>query len=179
MMMAEQEDKKYYISWYRLDGQDRYVLWWTSDITDATWADAAGRIPVFEAKWEVKDFARQLEVLLEEQEPQLQDLDVAKRWLKNIKKPIDCEECLVAWNFFVDAAEGTNRRFDGQRGSIRKVWRGKIYDKIFLGTSTGMLLAPPGMLAYHPTWNRDERRFIAKVLTQGMKIFRHHVYQAT
>ncbi|WBA43630.1 hypothetical protein [Hymenobacter canadensis] len=177
--MAEQEKKKFYVAWYRLDGQDRYFLWWTSDVTDAAWTANDGRIPVFETESNARIFAQQQEISLEEEGPAPQNLDVTKRWLKDTRKPIDCEACLVAWNFFVDAAEGTGRRFAGQRGSKRKAWRGRIYDKLFFGTSTGMLLAPPGTSAYHPTWNKDERKFIAKVLTQGMNIFCHHVYQVT
>jgi len=170
------EEWSYHISWYRLDRQDGYLLWKTDDTTDAICADADGRLPSFRSIPQLVTFAKGLDVDLEGYEPKVQNLDWAKNWLKDPSAFIDCEECLTAWNFFLDAAEGTNRHFAGQLGETRKAWRGKIYDKLFFGTSTGMLLAPAGTPSYRPRWNKDERKFIAKVLTQGMQIFRRYVY---
>jgi len=178
-MKAPKGDKQFYVSWYRLDGQDRYLLWWTSDQTDAVWVDAAGQIPTFETIAQAQAFEQQLGMPVKDEKPILQDLDLVKQWLRKPTSQIDAEVGLMGWNFFTDAAEGTGRRFAGQRGKVRRAWRGGVYDKLFFGTSTGMLLAPAGTPRYVPQWNKDELKFIAKVLTQGMKIFRRHVYLAT
>ncbi|GGF23842.1 hypothetical protein [Hymenobacter cavernae] len=170
------EEWEYFISWYKLDREDGYLLWKTGDATDAIYTDADGRIPSFGSISQITEFAKESGITLVHEEPRLQNLDWAKNWLKNPRVFIDCRACLTAWNFFLDVAEGTSRRFAGQSGERRQAWRGKIYDKLFFGTSTGMLLAPPETPPYKPRWNKDERKFIAKVLTQGMQIFRRYVY---
>ncbi|TGE23777.1 hypothetical protein E5K00_00755 [Hymenobacter aquaticus] len=173
--MEAQDNRKYFVSWYRLDGQDRYLIWWTGDYNDAVWVDAKRQIPVFTTIGQAQDFARQRGIPLETAEPELQNLDWVKHWLQHPTSAINTEECLMGWNFFIDVADGTGRPFAGQRGKIRKAWRGKIYDKLFFGTSTGMLLAPEGTARYIPRWNKAEKKFLAKVLTQGLRIFREHM----
>lgn len=174
--MEEQDNRKYYVSWYRLDSQDQYLLWWTGDYNDAVWVDANRQVPVFTTIGQARAFAQQQGIPLEKEEPILQNLDWIQHWLRNPAIAIDTEACLTGWNFFTDVADGTGRPFAGQRGEIRKAWRGKIYDKLFFGTGTGMLLAPEGTPRYEPSWNKAEKKFIAKVLMQGLRIFRQHIY---
>jgi hypothetical protein len=174
--MVEQDNRKHFVSWYRLDGQDRYLLWWSGDYNDAVWVDANRQIPVFKTIEQAQAFARQHAIPVKIDESGPLNLDGVKQWLRNTRRPVDTEVCLTGWNFFVDVAEGTGCRFAGQRGETRKAWRGKVYDKLFFGTSTGMLLAPEGAPRYEPRWNKTEKKFIAKVLTQGLYIFRQHVY---
>lgn len=175
--MEAQDNRKYYVSWYRLDGQDCYLLWWTGDENDAVWVDANRRIPVFKTIEQAQTFAQAQTIPLEKVEPDLLNLDWVKQWLQHPASAIDPEECLTGWNFFIDVADGTGRPFAGQRGTYnRGTWRGKRYDKLFFGTSAGMMLASEGAPRYEPRWNKTERKFLAKVLTQGLSIFRQQTY---
>lgn len=173
--MKAQENRKYYVAWYRLDGQDRYLLWWTDDYNDAVWVDATRRLPVFKTVEQAQIFAQAQKLPLEKEEPGLLNLDWVKHWLQHPGAAIDTEKWLMGWNFFIDVANGTGSQFTGQRGNYdRGTWRGKIYDKLFFGTSTGMLLAPEGAPRYVPAWNKPERKFLAKLAVQGLHILRCH-----
>jgi hypothetical protein len=158
---------EYFICWYRLDSQDRYLIWHTNDEDGVFLRD--GKVPVFSEQAGIVEFAEQNGIKLQAEEPGLHDLDVIANWLKNPnKKTVDCPAFNAAWNLFADVSRSVKGEFDQDQKKTNK-----IYEKLFCGSNLPAV-TPEGK-EYEPIWARQEVEILMEVLTEGLKLFRSKI----
>ena len=161
-------DRQYFLSLYRLDLRDRYLVWYT-DETDGYVLDTQRSIPSFQTQEAAVAFANSMGLTIVEEEPQLQNLDAAEAWIKNKRfRTVDCVALLEAWNLLADISTSVGGKFDPDKKVTNK-----IYDKLFYGNNLPPV-TPDGR-SYHPIWSRKERAIIREVLESGISIFRNVV----
>ncbi|WP_162825023.1 hypothetical protein, partial [Klebsiella pneumoniae] len=104
-------EKAYFPLWYRLDNQNRYLIWFSSDGSqgDGVVLRENGVIPVFARTAGLMNYAAASGFKsMEFSQPHLHNLDIVGRWLKlkpkNRARGVDCIEFLGAWNLFAAAS---------------------------------------------------------------------------
>lgn len=158
--------RDYYILWYRLNGADRYLLWYTGD-DDGMVVIADNKVPSFSNAAHLRRFATERNITIMDEQPILHDLDLIKQWLGNKSATIvDCDDLLAAWNLFDDVSRSTLGHFDSD-----KKLTNQLYDKLFLGNN--LLPLNPGQHHYVPTWSEGEIKLLRKIMNSGMTLFRH------
>jgi hypothetical protein len=164
-------EKQYFTSWFRLDHVDRYLIWITTE-PETVLLEKEGLIPIFSSEVSLATYAQNKGIELVNEQPLLLHLDSVIEWTQSPDNPIDCQECLTAWNFYSDVALSVRRSFKGdQEGKIRN----RIYEKLFYGNNIcGM--TPDGEY-YIPQWSTIERRILAEILMDGEAIFRQHLLE--
>jgi hypothetical protein len=154
---------EYYACWYRLDGQDRYLIWYTNDVDGILLRD--GNIPVFNGQDALIEYAAAHGIKIQDEEPELHDLDVVAKWVERpTGNTIDCSSFNAAWNLFADASKSVKGEFDQDQKSTKKV-----YEKLFCGTNLPSV-TPVGK-EYEPIWTNKEVELLREVLAQGLELF--------
>ena len=174
--------KKYYATWFRLNRADRYLIWIDkenaeNDEREEVFVDEQGRIPVFTSETDLATYAKIIEVEIENQEPILHDLDAVEEWLQEPASYLNCNDCLAAWNLFIDVAYPLKLTFIGDKHNRL---RNRIYDKLFWGNNHFVgcpILGHPSGDYYFPEWSYAEVRKLAKILKQGLKLFRRYTVE--
>ena len=171
--------RTHYQCWFRLDGADRYLIWYTVEDSgydaDGVVLDASGHIPTFRTIEALHHYAAEHEIGLAGEEPRLHDLDCVQDWLnlrgkrsrKHVRRTtVDCNAFLAAWNLFSDV------RFSlGQLSGKRLTpHTRRPYNKLFYGCNLPAI-TPPGK-HYEPIWPNYEVAVLRKVLGSGLKLFR-------
>ena len=168
----------YYPLWYRLDNQNRYLIW-TNEVDaqgdmDGVFVDSNRKIPVFNSMNALLSYAQSQGIAFEDGELNLHNLDVVKRWLKVRRSKaqgptaIDCNEFLAAWNLLADISRSIDGGFDTDCDRTKK-----IYFKIFYGNNLPAI-TPKGE-HYIPLWSNREKRIIREIMAQGLKMLRDNV----
>lgn len=155
--------------WYRLDGEDRYLVW-LSNAEDRVLIDAAGRVPTFSSQAGLTSYVDKLGITLVDEAPILHDLDHLTRWLAGGSvHAVDCDELLAAWNLFDDVARSMGDRFErGDRSAIDTV-----YEKLFGGSEVAnAVLRPKEEPVYQPRWTPEDERVLRTLLGDGLTMFR-------
>lgn len=141
--------------------KEYYTFWYTDDI-DGFLLDRDGKLKSFPTKKEAIAFAKEEKLMFR---PCAVEFFIAPSIYrkKNLRK-IDCVRYLDCWNIFSDAAHSINCEFlgDHREGVIQR-----IYEKLFYGCN---LLVKEDEEHYIPKWSKKERRWIAKVMKDGIKI---------
>jgi hypothetical protein len=164
-------NREYYISWYRLNQKDAYLIWFSTNDDDGVFVDNNGFVPNFESQENLIDFAKTHEINLKIEEPLLHNLDILKTWLEDSNNvEIDCVEFLNLWNLFDDVSNSTNGGFNSDRKLTMK-----IYEKLFWGNNLPSV-TPEGK-SYEPIWSKKELKIIRETLTLGFQMFRDKVKQ--
>jgi hypothetical protein len=169
----------YYRLWYRLDGVDRYLIWYNPQgvyyDADGVVLDAEGRIVAFANLGHLELYAAQHGIPLVDEEPILHDLDRVRQWLELRGKParkhicrntIHCPSFLAAWNLFGDIRYSLDPSYNKGPEPRNKY----AYSKMFAGCNLPAL-TPPGKW-YEPIWYNAEVKFFRKVLGEGLRLFR-------
>jgi hypothetical protein len=162
--------RTYFRLWYRLDGADGYLIWFSND-EDGVVIEPDGSAPAFGDLAALHTYADSQGLDLCIEEPILHDLDSVAAWLARPVRAIDCDAFLTAWNLFADLAASTGAGFEPDDERTRQ-----IYDKLFWGNNLPTL-TPPGE-HYVPRWRAAERRRISEVLGAGLALFRSRVRRA-
>lgn len=137
---------------YRLDGIERFLLWFTND-RDGVVTDNAGLVPSFATEAELLVFATREGVLVSEDSPTLHDLDIVRDWLADPRlHDVDCVAMLNVWNLFMDVARSTPVL--GAPFSDAESKLDAVYEKVFFGNNLPAI-TPPGE-AYYPAWSPTE-----------------------
>jgi hypothetical protein len=158
----------YYPYWYRLDGMDAFLIWFTNS-HDGVWVDAQGLIPSFQTLAQLQSYAAAHQIPIDNEVAMLHDLDVVATWLKRpLSADIDCDSFLAAWNLFSNVSAAINGDFDPDHARTTGV-----YDKLFYGNNLPVI-TPPGE-HYEPEWTDDEVLLIRELLAGGLQLFREHV----
>lgn len=175
-------EKKYYACWFRLNQADKYLIWIdkensVNDEREEVFIDKQGRIPVFTSEMDLAAYAKFMEIEIENQEPGLINFDAVEEWLQEPNSYINVISCLDAWNLFIDVAYPLKLTFIGDKHNRL---RNRIYDKLFWGTNHFVgdpILGHPSGDLYFPDWSDAEVRKLAKILKQGLKLFRRYTVE--
>ncbi len=154
----------YYVCWYRLDRQDRYLIWYSND-TDGVVTDGQNRVPSFKTLADLHLYAEAHNLSILEESPSLHNLDVLAVWLKSPSKDVDCKEFLSTWHLFQDVSASVKGDFDPDREQTTL-----IYYKLFWGNNLPTV-TPEGE-EYTPAWTEDELKKLYAVLGHGLDLFR-------
>jgi hypothetical protein len=159
--------RTYFRLWYRLDGADGYLIWFSNE-EDGVVVAPNGTAPAFRDLAALQAYAdsQHLDLLIEE--PILHDLDNVAAWLARPVHAIDCDVFLTAWNLFADLAASTGAGFAPDDERTRQ-----IYEKLFWDNNLPSM-TPPGE-RYVPRWSAAERRTLRAVLGSGLALFRGRV----
>jgi hypothetical protein len=156
----------YYIVWYKLSYQHRYAIWFSNDEGADSFYSEKGKIPCFESKQRLLQYARERTLIINEESPIKHDLDKIRTWIHNKKSNINCEEFLSAWNLFGDIAAtypSEHIKFENQtQKSINE------YNKLFWGSN--LIVLRGAHPKYFPSWCVHEEESIAKVMQTGFKL---------
>ena len=159
---------EYYICWYRLDGKDRYLLWF-EDEKDGVFVDSHGFVPAFDSVMKLLGFAEESNIAVDVENPKCFELDIVQYWLSDRESgKIDCNPFLDTWNLLEDLSRSTGGKFDSEKELTKK-----IYNKIFWGCNLSSV-TPEGK-SYTPVWTGKELKIIRKVLKFGLEMFREKV----
>jgi hypothetical protein len=160
--------REYYNLWYRLDGCDAFLIWYT-DEEDGVVVDSDEKALSFQNTEDLLGYAasRGLSVCVED--PLLHDLDVIAEWLgTGDVRSVNCEDFLAAWNLFEDVSRSVGGSFDDNRKLTEK-----IYEKLFWGNNLP-IVTPEGK-SYEPIWTKRELKIMREVLGSGLLLFRKKV----
>jgi hypothetical protein len=158
--------QKYFAAWYRFRGEDRYLIWITNE-SDSVVVNSDGYIPSFASLAVLGEYAALNHYQLENEEPDLHDLDWVASWTASPRRRVDCEKALAAWNLFGDVANSI-----GERGSAYKrldAPLNPIYQKLFWGNNLPSM-TPKGK-HFTPKWSAGEVRSMAEFLVAGLRMF--------
>jgi hypothetical protein len=159
---------QYYILWYRLDGGDSFLIWY-SDEEDRVLVDADGFVPSFKDRASLLGYAAGLNIRVDVEGPKLLNLDVLRGWLERENDGlIDPDSFNDAWNLFADLSRSIGGDFD-PNGELTR----KIYDKLFWGCNLPVVTPEGGQ--YHPAWTKRELKVMRDVLSSGLRMFRSSV----
>jgi hypothetical protein len=162
---------EYFFLLYRLNAQNRYLIWVShekdSNEKDAVVVDAAGFIPTFEDPTLLRQYADLHHYHLRSEEPILHDLDWVAAWTKSPDGSVNCEEALAAWNLFGDVAESTGKEESAFKHLDSQFL--PIYKKLFWGNN--LPSTTPEGKQYIPSWSSEEIISLQAILTAGLDLF--------
>jgi hypothetical protein len=161
--------KTYYRLLYRLDGTDRFLIWFSNE-EDGVFTEAPGRVLSFATEASLLSFARRHNLPMDLEEPILHDLDTVQRWLDDPQTDaVDCEKTLAAWNLFIDVASSVpveGAAFVRADSELRP-----IYEQVFWGNN--LQAVTPEEEHYGPVWTEEDIGRLASLLSSGFELFRH------
>ncbi len=157
---------RYYICWYRLDGLDSYVIWYSNE-RDGVLTDQPLLVPSFPSMEQARSYAEQVGIQVEAEEPVLHNLDILSEWLRSPdNRTIRCDHFLSAWNLFSDIASSVEgAAFEQEERGVKA-----IYNKLFEGNNLPSWRAPGEI--YIPGWSEREVAQMERVLGRGLSLFR-------
>ena len=154
---------------YRLDGVDRYLIWFSND-SDGVVVQDDGSMVSFRSQSDLDSYAKFRGLKLEPDEPSEFDFDSVERWLSRLDRgSIDCDLFLNAWNLFGDIASSNGNAAFQQSSRAA----GRVYDKLFWGNNLPAV-TPAGEL-YVPVWSERDVDELHRILSQGMSSIRNAV----
>ncbi len=157
-----------YICWYRLDRQDRYLIWYSNE-TDGVIIDADNHVLSFNMLEDLNHYAEAHNLPIKKEIPNLHDLDAVATWLENESAvDIDCKQFLAVWNLFGDVSVCVGGDFDPKSEYTRI-----IYDKLFWGNNLPPV-TPTGK-KYMPVWTDKELQMLRAILAHGLALFRQSI----
>ncbi len=161
-------NREYYKLWYRLDGEDAYLIWFT-DEKDGVITDSNGKISNFQNTENLVQYAEGQNLSVDVEDAILYNLDAIAEWLMNNEsEEVDCSNFIAAWNLFDDISRSVGSNFDGDHKLTKK-----IYEKLFWGNN--LLSMTPEGKQYHPIWTKRELRIMHDVLHSGLSMFRNRL----
>jgi hypothetical protein len=161
-------DRKYYILWYRLNGRDSYLIWYSNEI-DGVFVDEDDFVPSFNDTHSLLKHANERGISVEAEGPILLNLDVIGKWLneKDVGL-IDPHSFNGAWNLFDDVSRSIKGSFDADPQLTQK-----MYDKLFWGCNLPSVT--PERAQYHPSWMPHELKIMRDVLDAGLQMFQRSI----
>lgn len=153
---------------YRLDGCERYLLWFSSDV-DGLATNEDGSIPSFENLESLRAYALVRNLEIQDETPKMHDLDRTETWVENgATKAVDFENLLEAWNLFADVSRTVGQDFDSEPDKTNALYR-----RIFFGSDTAnSVLRPKSEPIFKPRLTDTEVLTLQMILKSGLEIFR-------
>ena len=164
---------EYFSLWYRLDREDRYLIWVTND-EDCLFCDQQSGIPSFHSRSHLEEYAKDKGIYLEKAEPILHDLDRIITWLNAPRaETLDCKDILNTWNLFLDVS---NTKPDGTCDfQDQAIAATEIYEKLFRGNNLAAMTRPDEW--YEPAWSEEGILALTRLLAKGLNMFRALITQ--
>jgi hypothetical protein len=163
-------NREYYICWYCLDAQHRFLIWHTND-KDGVVVDN-GKVPTFSSQELLSKYAASHQIRIQPEEPILHGLDTVAQWLAAPSpNSVDCQAFIAAWNLFADVSLSVEGDFDSDKKRTQK-----IYEKLFCGLNLPPV-TPEGK-EYEPIWTKKEVGIMSDVLARGFNLFRSSIEEA-
>ena len=161
--------RMYYKLLYRINGCDRYLLWYTNS-DDRVLTDSSNRILSFENEMKLDAFAQSASIVVQPEAPILQNLDRVGLWVSNPGSAILApDELLSVWNLLIDVA----RSLGGEGSPFLKEDEDEqlscLYDRLFWGTNPKALT--PENLQFRPEWSASELSMLAEHFGKGIDMF--------
>lgn len=157
-------DKEYYILWYRLNKNDRHLIWF-SDESDGVVTGPSGNALSFNSKAELQEYASKNNLDITSEEPELHNLDLVSEWIKESDpSSINFSQFNNIWNLWTDVSNSTGKGFDEDIESAEM-----IYDKLFWSCTL-----PTGKSddqEYIPEWTEDELKNMRELFLRGIDMF--------
>ncbi len=156
----------YFVLWFRLDGEDRYLIWYSGK-RDGVVLDSNREVASFLDQPRLNNFAQQRDLAIQPEEPVLHDLDAITGWLgQHDNNAVDCDLVLTAWNLLIDVQSTVENR-DVLRETPE---HDALYQKLFWGNNFPSL-TPPGK-HFVPAWSGTEIQQLRGILMDGFRLFR-------
>jgi hypothetical protein len=164
----DRQERSNFATWFRLDRQDRYLIWFSAE-ADGVVIDHNRNIPVFDSLDFLRQFAAARALRIADEPALLHDLDAVEAWASSdLSNRPDCDECLAAWNLFVDVARSIGHPFDADPAVSAP-----LHDRLFYASSTANdALRPDGDPVFEPAWSKLERLLLSSLLCDGLEMFR-------
>jgi hypothetical protein len=141
----------------RLDGEARFVAWYTADL------DGFLRVP--DGRLVVVDTPEALGVPLVVPEPVGYDFDRIRVWCAAPDAGgVDCRAFLDAWNF-LDDLTGLHTGADTPHTRLSRGAAG-VYDKLFWGNN--LPAVTPAGARFEPSWSPEELAALRRVFESGL-----------
>lgn len=155
------EAPRYYPCRLRLDGDNRFVAWYSHN-PDGFLRELNGRLVVAESP-------EALGVPLEVAEPVEYDFDHIRAWCAAPDPArVDCEKFLNTWNF-IDDLTGLHSGVDSPHVQLSRLAAAE-YDKLFWGTNNPAV-TPPGE-RFEPLWSSEELSAIRGVFESALRVLK-------
>lgn len=151
--------EKYEIVTFEISGKEYHTIWYMDDI-DGFLLEQTGCLKAFAAKKEAAAFAQKEGFILDDNDFLISSAILEKYAMIEV----DCNLVLNYWNTFSDLAHSLNCSFlgDNREGIVQN-----IYVKLFYGCN---ILVKENEEHYIPKWNKNEKRWMVKVLKEGFAI---------
>ena len=160
--------KQNYILWYRLDQNDRYLIW-ISDKIDSVHTDKK-QVTIFTSVADLRAYAAEKRIKLVEEELILNNFDTVQEWIPDPNQELNSIDCMNAWNLVKDITTTMKMKF---KGSINENLTLEVYDKICQNNTIPAHV--PGAEGGKRNLKEKERRLLAEIMTQAMKIARNMI----
>lgn len=162
---------EYFDCWYRLDDNDRHLIWYSSDEDGVVVTPAPKKVLTFATSEDLLSYARTKGIEIKKEMPILHRLDVVVEWLTStIDLAIPSDDFLNAWNLVGDVARSIDRKdtfVELESGAAN------VYDKLFWGAKPPSVTPANG--TYIPQFSCDESRQMRALFSWGVGVFREHV----
>ena len=158
------ESRSYFAVRYRLDGAERYFVWY-SDETDGVLLAQPDRLATFSDLSALDGYLFRSGLVRALSEPSLYDFKRLVDWLGDPSAAtIDCTFFLDCWNMLSDVARSVGSAIPSCPGVM------DVYERLFWGCNLPSV-TPPGE-HFTPEWSATEIEVISDVLSRGLQIFR-------
>ncbi|WP_437608931.1 hypothetical protein WMF20_48820 [Sorangium sp. So ce834] len=158
--------REYYVLWFRLEGTDRYLLWYSDD-TDGVWMNEGGKIPAWSSQERARSFASARGLPWKEEKPKCHDLDEVESFVHSGAK-IDANDALIAWNLFIDITNSVGdevfRKIDEESLAL--------YDALFHASGT---LPGDSHIDIEDAISADDLLKLRSLLRQGLLTARRYI----
>ncbi len=162
--------ENYRIMRIKLDGEDRYILWF-SDTRDGVYTSSdEGGIPEFTDTGSLENFCNRQRIALTPGEPIYCNLDMIRGWLESpTEHGIKYDEFFHVWNVIHDILLSVD-----QVSVLEEEFHDyyALYDKLFWGA---MMESREGIHSrYYQEWNEDEIASLQGIFKKGIDYFRQY-----
>jgi hypothetical protein len=162
--------KQQYILWYRLDQQDRYLIW-ISDKMDGVYVHNKA-VKTFESIEALRQYAAEMRIKLMPEEPVLNNFDTVQEWITDPNQALNCIDCMNAWNVVKDVTNTLKMKF---RGNLTDQLTTEVYDKVCQNNTIPVHI--PGAEGGKRNLKEKERKLLAEIMTQAISIARKTILE--
>lgn len=138
--MTHEDERRYYVCWFRIDSADQYVVWFTNH-TEGVLVDENGQSARFATSKGALSWARENSIPIVSEQPILHDFDAVIEWLDNTaQKAPPYEELLGVWNLTDDVSMSVGRAEECDLTNEQE----RLYHMLFASTTAGDVIGAPG-----------------------------------
>jgi len=157
----------YFALLYRFRNEERLLIWISGE-PDTVAVNRAGDVVSFQSLAELFRYAQQMNWRIEDEKPNLHDLDAINEWILAWQTPPNCQIALEAWNLFSDIAFSTTSHTKFAFAELDS-HAPALYDRLFWGNNLPAV-TPQGE-CFVPAWSEEELKVLGALLSAGLEMF--------